>query len=179
MAGRGWGGGGGSGGGFYVREEGRLTTFGVAEEEDRDGRRVCHQFVIAKRRCLHGAEIGGGGPSAILVQILERRCASGPRVLPPLTIFRRPATPWMVTLGMLVVARGRRAIQAVATQYLLRGPHRCYRRNRQPHQVEMAEQPTDYSKWSNEKLIDRVTQLERRLAEQTAKYVSLPQFDCP
>lgn len=75
---------------------------------------------------------------------------------------------------MLVVARGRRAIQAVATQYLLRGSHRCYRKNRQSEQAMMAEQAIDYSEWSNEKLVDRVTQLERQLAEQTAKFVVFP-----
>ncbi|KAA6414538.1 MAG: pseudouridylate synthase 3 [Lasallia pustulata] len=34
----------------------------------------------------------------------------------------------------------------------------------------MAEQPVDYSRWSNENLIERVSQLERQLKEQTAKY---------
>ena len=35
----------------------------------------------------------------------------------------------------------------------------------------MAEQLTDYAKWSNESLIERVAQLERQLKEQTAMYL--------
>lgn len=41
-----------------------------------------------------------------------------------------------------------------------------------PCELEMGAQQTDYSKWSNQSLIERVTQLEQQLREQAARYGS-------
>lgn len=70
---------------------------------------------------------------------------------------------------MLVVARRARAIKTVAKRCSCRGTYRCYVRKGLSNQGKMAEQPVDYSRWSNENLIERVSQLERQLKEQTAK----------
>lgn len=41
-------------------------------------------------------------------------------------------------------------------------------------ELGMAAQQTDYSKWSNDSLIQRVALLEQQLREQAARYVSFP-----
>ena len=80
-------------------------------------------------------------------------------------------TSCTVTAGLLVGTRRVYAIQAVTKHSSPQGSYRCYVRNRPSNQGNMAEQPMDYSKWSNENLIERVTQLERQLKEQTEKYL--------
>ena len=44
-------------------------------------------------------------------------------------------------------------------------------RNRR-EQIRMEAQQLEYSKWSHQSLVDRVTDLERQLKEQTAKFVA-------